>query len=363
MNARVLRKIIPFGVLWAVFGLLYIFIEKGLLGDATIYPSTGNPYSFKGAIITVPSFSLIMGFAFGAIEYLFLRNLFAKRSFLLKILFKSSLYLLFIFLFLVLLTLVGNSLALNLPVIHPQVLQSVLTFLGTLSFWSVVFYIGIMIDISLFVIEVTDHLGSQVVKNYLIGKYHQPIQEERVFLFLDMKSSTTIAEKLGHVRYFELLKAYYSAMSQAIIKNEGEVYQYVGDEIIISWELKHGIRNNHCLNCFFDIKAAFNAKSTWFQEQYGVVPSFRAGLHCGQVTTGEIGELKKDIMFSGDVLNTAARLQAGCKDFDVDYLVSKDLLNLLTPANELTSFDIQAMGEVALRGKEEKVTLFTVIKA
>ena len=80
-------------------------------------------------------------------------------------------------------------------------------------------------------------------------------------MFLDMKSSTTIAESLGHVKYFEMLKEYYSDLSDPIIKYSGEIYQYVGDEIVVSWKLKNGLQNNNCIQCFFAMKAG-NSKTS-----------------------------------------------------------------------------------------------------
>jgi adenylate cyclase len=100
-----------------------------------------------------------------------------------------------------------------------------------------------------------------VLNNFFTGKYHIPIVEERIFMFLDMKASTTIAENLGHVKYFEMLKEYYSDISNSIIKYSGEIYQYVGDDIVVSWKLKNGLQNNNCVECFFCYKSGYQTTS------------------------------------------------------------------------------------------------------
>lgn len=206
--------------------------------------------------------------------------------------------------------------------------------------------------------EVSDNLGQNILSNFLTGKYHRPIEEERVFMFLDMKSSTTIAENLGHVRYFEMLKEYYSDLSGPVIQYAGEIYQYVGDEIIVSWTLRNGLRNNNCIQCFFAIKEAIKKQSNKYKELFTVLPEFKAGFHYGKVTTGEIGIIKKEIIFTGDVLNTTARIQGLCNLYKTDILISGKLVKQL---NAEIKSKLKSLGENELRGRDEKIELFTII--
>jgi len=208
--------------------------------------------------------------------------------------------------FLVVFTSIIGSIDLQTNIFDRRVWKNVWAFSTTFAFWSVEIYIAAIILLSLFYTEVSENLGQEVLNNFFTGKYHKPIQEERIFMFLDMKSSTTIAEKLGHVKYFEMLKEYYSDLSEPIIQYHGEIYQYVGDEIIVSWKPKRGLLNNNCLKCFFAMKETIKNQSKKYHEKFGLLPTFKAGFHLGKVTTGEIGVIKKDIIFTGDVLNTTA---------------------------------------------------------
>ena len=176
-------------------------------------------------------------------------------------------------------------------------------------------------------------------------------------MFLDMKSSTTIAEQLGHVRYFELLQEYYSELSDAIINYSGEVYQYIGDEIVISWLEEAGLRNNNCLRCFFAMKEDLSHRSEYYQNKYQVLPDFKAGLHLGEVTTGEIGALKKEIIFTGDVLNVTARIQGLCNEYNTDLLISAELFSRLNIDNEL---EIKSIGKTTLKGRAAPMELYAV---
>ena len=66
-------------------------------------------------------------------------------------------------------------------------------------------------------------------------------------MFLDLRSSTAIAEKLGEERYFNFIKDVFKDVTPAIIYAKGEIYQYVGDEIVVSWKMNNGIENANCL--------------------------------------------------------------------------------------------------------------------
>ena len=77
----------------------------------------------------------------------------------------------------------------------------------------------------------------------------------------------------------------------------------------------------------------------------------------GVVTTGEIGKIKKDIVFTGDVLNTAARIQGLCNTYGVKLLFSEQFAQILETIENLT---LKPLGAAELRGKGEKVELLTV---
>ena len=211
---------------------------------------------------------------------------------------------------------------------------------------------------TLFLLQVNDKFGPGVLLKFLAGKYHQPKKEERIFMFMDMRSSTTIAEKIGNEKYFNLLNDLFSDITDTILNNEGEIYQYVGDEIVISWPLKKGIRNANCLRCFTQIQEKLTELGSIYEKKYKVIPEFKAGLHYGAVMAGEIGVIKKDIIYSGDVLNTTARIQEKCNEYSVDILISKVTFDILSGTE---GYKLIPLGNIELRGKEQKIDLNTVI--
>jgi adenylate cyclase len=214
---------------------------------------------------------------------------------------------------------------------------------------------GIISLFTLFLLQVSDKFGPGILWKFIQGRYYKPREEDRIFMFADMRSSTTFAEKIGHRQYFHLLSDLFADITDTILNHEAEIYQYVGDDIVVSWPLKRGIKNANCLECFFAIEKKLLSLAPAYMKNYGVAPELKAGLHHGSVMAGEIGVIKKDIIYSGDVLNTTARIQEQCNSYQVNVLISEDTMNLLK-----TPYRTKALGAFELRGKEQMVRLLTV---
>lgn len=200
--------------------------------------------------------------------------------------------------------------------------------------------------------------GPGILIKYLTGKYFNPIEEDRIFMFLDLKSSTTIAEKLSHVRYSQLIQECFAELTHPVLKFKGHIYQYVGDEAVITWEKDQGLENINCIKFYYDYIDRLEQMKDHFLNRYDVFPEFKAGLSMGMVTVAEVGELKTEIAYHGDVLNTAARIQGYCKKFDKQLLASEPLVEALEQNSDYT---FEYLGEVELRGKEGLSKIYTCV--
>lgn len=251
-----------------------------------------------------------------------------------------------------------QSFVLELPALSQEVW--IASFQNVLSPRSLISFISwlLVVAFTMIALLVNDKYGPGVFGKFLMGRYFKPQREERIFMFLDLRSSTTIAEQLGEEKYFNFLKDVFRLATPGILKFKGEIYQYVGDEIVISWDVNVGTRNANCVQCYFEIQSLLNNQSQFFEEKYGLRPEFKAGVHFGYVMAGEIGVVKREIAFSGDVLNTTARIQSKCNELGVNILVSQFLIDKLKL--QLGSFNPRKIGEMELRGKTEPVTLFTI---
>ncbi|MDN5204704.1 adenylate/guanylate cyclase domain-containing protein [Fulvivirgaceae bacterium BMA10] len=201
-------------------------------------------------------------------------------------------------------------------------------------------------------------IGSTEFNNLLMGLYRSPKEEFRAFMFLDLKSSTTIAESLGHRKYSQLIQSCFRDLTEAILETEAEVYQYVGDEVVLSWSGDSALRNANCVKIYFEFCKKLESKRDYYEREYGALPLFKAGVNMGTVTVVEVGVLKRAIVYHSDVLNTAARIQSLCNQYGQVLLVSEEIRNGLN--NSGYSFNF--IGDVLLRGKSVSVNIYSCEK-
>ncbi|MEZ4685963.1 MAG: adenylate/guanylate cyclase domain-containing protein [Bacteroidia bacterium] len=214
----------------------------------------------------------------------------------------------------------------------------------------------LVVDIFMFVFrQVSLFLGSGNLWKLFRGKFYEPREEKRMFMFLDLRSSTTHAERLGHIMYSKLIQDCFNDLG-VVVENEAEIYQYVGDEVILTWKLEEGLRNQNCLRAFFNFKRQLLARKEYYSRQYDCLPHFKAGINAGIVTVTEVGKYKKEIAYHGDTINIAARIQGKCNELGKDLLISENLKNMLST----TDFSFEALGSIALKGKEQQVPLYAV---
>ena len=346
-------------VLVITIGFIFVNTFIALLIDSTLSSnySLGHSknYSFSSYILLSVLLGLMAG-GLGGVGLVVVNNyVFRKKSFGYGL---ASTAIFFVLVFGIINTInaiVITMLTLDNPSISEIISVSSGFILNPLTL--IIFLLWAVVTVfSLFLLQVNDKFGPGVLWKFIRGQYHKPREEERIFMFADMRSSTSIAEKIGHKQYFNLLSDLFADITNTILNFEGEIYQYVGDEIVISWPLKKGIKEANCLRCFLQIEQKLLDLGPKYEVNYGVRPELKAGIHHGKVTAGEIGVIKRDIVYTGDVLNTTARIQEQCNNFNVNLLISENTLTLL----EVTDLEIEAMGEFDLRGKESLVSLYTV---
>jgi class 3 adenylate cyclase len=208
-------------------------------------------------------------------------------------------------------------------------------------------------------VSISRILGQNELILLVLGRYHKPREEERIVMFLDLAGSTTIAEKIGSVPYLKLLNDFFYDLTGPILDTHGEIYKYVGDEVIVTWKLKPGVSRGNCLECYFKIREAIDRNAAAYQEKYGLVPDFRAGLHAGTVVIGEMGDFKKEIAILGDTINTASRVISETRSRDVKFLVSHAVRDLIVMQPK-HHFGFHSLASIQLRGRQAETTLYAV---
>lgn len=348
-----LRKIVWITIVWTIVSMFIFLIGYGALLEYEFADQIDVMVPLKASLIT----GIMAGVLGGGLTVLLWERWLRSKPYGWTIRNTLITYtLLFIVITYVTTTFFQTQL-LDLPVYNSEVLRNVIQRMLSPNTLIPFFTWLAVAALTVIALLVNDKYGPGVFRKFLLGHYFNPKREERIFMFLDLRSSTTIAEELGEEHYFSFLREVFKFATPAILRNQGEIYQYVGDEIVISWEIEKGKKGAHCIQCYFDIQEALNNKESYFDEHYGHRPEFKAGIHYGHVMAGEIGIVKREIAFSGDVLNTAARIQAKCNELGVNILTSKAIIDLLGP---IASLKPEEVGAIELRGKKEMVTLYTL---
>lgn len=331
---------------WIVANILLAVIthfQSLMISEAIAIPVSGGlAPTILGAILL----GIVYGVSLGLTDYYLDKKVFRKQSLGKVILFKTviSLCALIVLLMLLRFVLFDFLIAPSLTITFNQKSWDYLFYILLIYY----FFMTLMIS---FINQVNKKYGPGVLVPLLLGKYRNPQEEERIFMFMDLKSSTSTAEELGHLKYSSFIRDCFMDINQVLLPFRAEVYQYVGDEIVVTWPENEGLKDHFCIKFYFACKRQFKNRAGYYRSQYGLLPDFKAGLHTGKVTAVEIGEIKRDIAYHGDTLNTAARIQGVCNEFNRSFLVSDYLL-------ERIGFDesikVESLGMILLRGKSAR---------
>ena len=210
-----------------------------------------------------------------------------------------------------------------------------------------------------FIVDVNSLLGQNVLLNFITGRYYAPRMELRVFLLIDMEGSTGLAERLGPLAFHRLVKRFVDDLTQPIVAARGQIHRYIGDELIATWKLEEGIADGRCVAACFAAIDKLARRAPDYQREFGATVRVRAGLHCGPVVTGEMGSVKREIVFLGDTVNTAARIQELCRQTGDRVLASADLIDRLELPPGIAK---RSLGDLRLRGKGADLALYALTK-
>jgi len=208
-----------------------------------------------------------------------------------------------------------------------------------------------------FVRSILKKFGPRVLINSILGKFQDPLEEERVFMFIDLKSATTLGEVLGHIAYSSFLRDYFHLVSNICVENGGEIYQFAGDGVILTWSLSSCRRSPKPIICHRDLLICFQKTRSKFEQKYKSYPQFKSAIHVGRVVATEVGNFGSELAYHGDALNTTARLQSLCNLLKKDLLISETFLRKIP---DLKEFKAVPEGSFQLRGKSRELEVYSI---
>jgi adenylate cyclase len=220
------------------------------------------------------------------------------------------------------------------------------------NFWSSVISAAVISVLMNLGFGIANIIGPRAFLNFVSGRYHSPIEENRFVLFVDIAGSTGLAERLGGIAIHRFLDHTFRLLTLAVVDYRGEVLNYVGDEVIVTWPERGGAVDCRPLQCFVAMRDELSRASSQFDREFGATPRIRGSLHFGPVIVGEIGDVKRAIVFNGDVMNTAARLEELSRKVDGGFLASRAAMDRFSSA---PPFAVRDLGRLPIRGRADGI--------
>lgn len=209
-----------------------------------------------------------------------------------------------------------------------------------------------------FVRMISRKMGQGMLVSYILGTYYTPVHQTRIIMFLKVAESKEILRKLGSAKLHKFLNELYYDLSVPVVRNSGIIYEYIEELMVISWAMDKGLKNASCIRVFFDIQNTLKSKKEKYLVKYGFVPHVQAALHTGSVVRAEIGEVKTQIAFHGDTMNTTSRILYKCRELKLNILASDQLVRMIGLPR---IYNKVSVGEIDLRGKQEDIKLFEIV--
>ena len=176
-------------------------------------------------------------------------------------------------------------------------------------------------------------------------------------MFCDIKGFTPFSESLSAYDVIFILNRYFSIMREIIIKNGGEVNNYIGDAIMAIFGLKESRQQIlRSVNAGLQMLEAMDEFKKYLKEAYDRIFDMRIGIHFGEVIVGSVGYGDdKKLTVIGDVVNIASRIESTNKDAGTRLLISENAFNEIKE-----SVIVDNYLRLKLRGSSNLITLYEV---
>jgi len=330
MNARLKRKL----------KMLAVIVAAGVLSGIAFNIAQGR--TLPSAMVVGMAYGLLITTALGVVELFVLdgplREWLSGLPFTISLMVRSAIY--------AAIVVVIQLLQLG------ELIAGVPQEMSRKTFWFGFIYSAVLSVVMNLALGISNIVGHRAFLNFITGRYHTPVEENRFVLFVDIAGSTGLAERHGGIGIHRLLDRTFRLLTLAVVDYRGEVLNYVGDEIIVTWPERLGAIDCRPLRCFVAMRDELSRASSQFEREFEAIPRIRGSLHFGSVIVGEIGDIKRAIVFNGDVMNTAARLEELSRNVDGGFLASRVAMQRFHSA---PPFAVRDLGRLAIRGRADGI--------
>jgi adenylate cyclase len=204
------------------------------------------------------------------------------------------------------------------------------------------------------------YMTAAVMEHLLAGKVSLGGASIKVtILFTDIRSFTTISERMDPQQLVGLLNEYFSEMVGIVMQEDGVVDKYIGDAIMAVFGAPVPKADDpiNAVRAAVRMRKALQELNKRLEERG--VPTLRTGIgiHTGEVVAGNIGSEKRmEYTVIGDAVNLASRLESNTKDLGVNVLVSEDTYELTKHIAEY-----RPVKEITVKGRKAPVMTYEVV--
>ncbi len=199
----------------------------------------------------------------------------------------------------------------------------------------------------------------------LTDKYFWGVEQEVTVMFCDLRGFTRLSEHRLSYDVVFLLNQYLGRMSEVITDTGGYVDKFMGDGIMAIFGMDKPARlgAGEALQATRAMGGVLDALNQSLHEELRGMLEMGIGLHSGTAILGRIGAAGKTaaargVTALGDTVNTASRLEAACKELNMQAIISKAVLD--KAGLDASALDIRS---IDIRGRAEPIEVALVRRA
>ena len=182
-------------------------------------------------------------------------------------------------------------------------------------------------------------------------------------LFSDIRSFTTISERLSPEEVVEMLNRWLAAACAAVQKEGGSVDKFIGDAIMAEFGAPLHCEDHarRALRAAIALRDAASEMASWMEERFSGrdLPAFGigVGIHCGRAVVGNIGAPERmEYTAIGDTVNLASRLEGATRTLNCAIAASRTAIDEAGPG--IITGESQT---IAVKGREAQVEVLAVL--
>jgi class 3 adenylate cyclase len=180
------------------------------------------------------------------------------------------------------------------------------------------------------------------------------VEKRMTVLFSDIRSFTTLSEKMTPEDNFKFINSFLGEMGPVIRKNNGFIDKYIGDAIMAIFE-----REEDALLAGIEMLTtltSYNEKNRNSETRPPI--KIGIGIHTGDMMFGTVGEHNRmDSTVISDAVNLASRVESSTKDYGISMLITEDLLLSIKSQEKLK---IRYIDKINVKGKNIPVKIYEV---